>query len=121
MALAFSWSISRSSPKIPMPRAARTPESSSLNRNSIGWLKLNNVPGISRSQTSPIRSMSSSFVRTLCHRSGSFSRTQVSVKFTPPASRPISGRPIRLTTVRISAGNSRRRAVSSALSWISPH
>ena len=52
MASAFSWSISRSSPKIPMPRAARTPESSSLNRNSIGWLKLNNVPGISRSQTS---------------------------------------------------------------------
>ena len=57
MASAFSWSISRSSPKIPMPRAARTPESSSLNRNSIGWLKLNNVPGISRSQTSPIRSI----------------------------------------------------------------
>ena len=46
--------------------------------------------------------ISSSLVRTFVHVSGSFKSTHISVWFTPAASRPISGRPIRLTTVRIS-------------------
>ena len=84
----------------------------SLNRSSIGWLKLKNVPGMT-SRGRPRRSGRSArpWSWALVQRSGSFRKTQTSVMFTPAGSRPISGRPIRLTTVRISSGNASQQGL----------
>ena len=85
-----------------------------MNRSSIGWLKLKNVPGMTRlaDRVDPVDQLVLG-AGPWSSASGSFRRTQVSVRFTPAGSRPISGRPIRLTTVRISSGKASRRACSS--------
>ena len=89
-----------------MPRSARTPGEHLVEPQLDRLAEAEEGPRqIRAGRARRSASISSSLVRALVHASGSFRRTQVSVRFTPPASRPISGRPIRLTTVRISSGS----------------
>lgn len=96
-----------------IPTSDFTPASMSLNRTSIGWLKLSDAPGSSPCTTRSICGTSSDLSWARFQAALSlFRRMNTSVLFIPPGSMPISGRPVRLTTDRTSSGNSASRTFS---------
>ena len=94
-----------------MPTSERTPDSISLSRISMGWVKRMFTPG--RVETvSCIATTSSSWVFAFVHCSRGVRDRKMSVSSVPMGSVAISAVPIRLQTWRISSGNFSFRSCS---------
>ncbi len=89
-----------------MANSVLTPEINSSTRCWMGWLIMNDMPGISASRRR-IFSTSSALVRAVVQVSRGCSRTTGSLSLASCGSLPISDRPI-LPTARRTSGNSRR-------------
>ena len=109
---AFETSASRSVPKTFTAMSARTPDTISLIRCSIGCVNQTIWPGIP-STTPLIASTSPACVRAAFQRSRGFSAMNMSVPSSAPASVATSGVPTRLHTRSTSSGKASRIARSS--------